>query len=382
MQVPDSAIKVCALVPYPPGTTPSQRFRIEQWIPLLNAHGISVDLVPFADEELMRHLHKPGRWTEKVFAGLGAFARRCGEAARASRYDAVLIHRSACIGGPAALERIIALTGRPVIYDFDDAIFLLHTTEANKRVGWLKFPGKTSQICRISAHVVAGNSYLANYARKYNSSVTVIPSSIDTALYRPRPKAETGKRVIVGWMGSSTSQNHLEMFAPVLAGIAARCDFELRVISDRKPAFSEPSFVWRPWSAETEIDELSQFDIGIMPMPDDRWARGKCAMKALQYMAMGIATICSEVGANRELISHGENGLLSATAEEWVENLTRLIGDAGLRAELGKAGRRTIEDRYSMNRSAELFARVVRQTLEGKHKLASPHSSIREINAD
>jgi glycosyltransferase involved in cell wall biosynthesis len=258
-----------------------------------------------------------------------------------------------------------------MIYDFDDAIFKLHTSEANQGFGWLKFPGKTANICRISSHVVVGNAWLAEYARQFNPNVTIVPTSIDTDRYRPEKKKGSNGRLVVGWTGSSTSQTHLEMFAPMLRDLTTRRDVELRVISDREPLLPGVSYVWRPWSLDTEVDELSHCDIGIMPMPDDEWSRGKCAAKALQYMGMGIPTICSAVGANCEVIQHGENGLLALTSSEWKTNLDSLIDDAALRQRLGMMGRRTVEDRYSMRHCAELFARVVRETIGNKQESAA-----------
>src|SRR6185436_11690836 len=208
----DGRISICALVPYPPDTTPSQRFRIEQWMPHLASLGISVVLVPFADERLMELLHQPGRRAAKAIANLNRYVRRCVDVIGARRYDAVLIHRAVAIVGPALHERLLAAFGKPIIYDFDDAIFRLHTTEANRGFGWLKFPGKTATICRISKHVVVGNAWLADYARQFNPHVTIIPTSVDTDHYRPEKKHGSNGRVIVGWTGSSTSQTHLEMF--------------------------------------------------------------------------------------------------------------------------------------------------------------------------
>lgn len=331
--------------------------------------GINVDLVSFADESLMKVLYQPGRFTAKVGGLFRAFLHSFLGVARVRKYDAVLVFRNIGLAGPALLERVIPLLGRPVIYDFDDAIFLLHTSEVNRRMGWLKFPRKTSAICRLSSHVVVGNSYLADYARQYNPNVTIIPSSVDTALYplmkKPmkKPVKENGSngRVVIGWTGSSTSQTYLEMFAPVLRELVNCRQVELRVHSDREPRLPEIPFTWRPWSAETELEELAHFDIGIMPMPDDEWSRGKCAMKALLYMAIGIPAVCSAVGANCEVIRHGENGLLAKTPEEWRLHIEALINDPDLRARLGRAGRRTIEERYSMRRCAGLFAEVVRK---------------------
>jgi glycosyltransferase involved in cell wall biosynthesis len=360
----DQRLSVCALVPYPADTTPSQRFRIEQWMPYLESHGIAVDLLPFADQELMAMLHKPGRQGAKAVASIGRFLRRFGDAFRTRRYDAVLVHRAACIAGPATIERLVVSLGRPVIYDFDDAIFKLHTTDANRRFGWLKFPGKTRTICGISDHVVVGNSYLAEYALKYNSRVTVIPTSIDAALYRPEKKNRSNGKIVVGWTGSSTSQTHLEMFAQTLRQLLARRDVEFRVISDREPVLPGISYVWRAWSPQTEVQDLSDFDIGIMPIPDDEWARGKCALKALQYMAMGVPAICSPVGANNEVIQHGDNGFLASSTAEWISCFETLVDDSRLRHRLGANARLTVERSYSMNRCAELFAGVVDETVE------------------
>lgn len=352
------------MVPYPADTTPSQRFRIEQWIPFLAEEGISVDLKPFVSSRMMEKLHQPGALAQKALWMFEAFARRAVEVSRAGNYDVILIHRAACLAGPAALERLIRFFGRPVIFDFDDAIYLLDTSPANRYFGWLKFPGKTATLCRISSHVVAGGNYLAEYARKYNSRVTVVPTSIDTDLYRPASGNGANKRIVVGWTGSATSQAHLEMFVDVLRKLCSRRDVEIRVQSNRRPELQGVPFVWRPWSPATEVEELSHFDIGIKPMPDDPWARGKCPMKEIQYMSMGIPTICSAVGASKEIIRHGENGFLAETSEEWLGSLEALIDNPALRRKLGAAGRSTVENQYSMRRCASLFGSVVRETLE------------------
>ena len=357
-------LSVCALVPYPVDTAPSQRFRIEQWMPYLKAQGISMDILPFADKKLMQLLRESDRRPSKALALTTRMARRLLDVAAISRYDVVFIHRAICMAGPATLERIAARLGRPIIFDFDDAIFLLHTAETNRRFGWMKFPGKTAAICRLSSHIIVGNSFLADYAGRYNSNVTVIPSSVDTARFRPASKASENRRIIVGWTGSSTSQTYLEMFAPVLKELVMCRDVELRVHSDREPLLPRVPFVWRPWSADTEVEELSQFDIGIMPMPDDLWARGKCAMKALLYMSMEIPTVCSDIGANQDVINHGENGFLATTAEEFLAHVVALIDDRSLRDRIGKTARRTVEEFYSVHQCVELFARVVRKSVE------------------
>ena len=258
-----------------------------------------------------------------------------------------------------------ALLRRPIVYDFDDAIYRLHTSAVNRWFGWLKFPGKTSAICRLSSHVTVGNSFLAEYVRQYNRNITVIPSSIDTELYRPIDRNGQKQRVTIGWTGSSTSQTH---FGTVRARSArassSASDCELRVISDRRPILPDVPATWRPWSPQTEAEEVGQFDIGIMPMPDDPWARGKCAFKALQYMAMEASRRFARRSApNSEVVQHGVNGLLPKTPEDWLGELGRLIDNEELRRRLGAAGRQTVEQKYSMRNSASLLAQVIRSVV-------------------
>lgn len=368
--------RLCGLVPYPVGTAPSQRFRIEQWLPALAARGVQTDLLPFADRALMRVLHQPGRLAAKAVAGLKAVARRTAETlSRLRRYDAILVHRAAFLAGPGLLERAVLAAGRPIVFDFDDAIHLLHTTAANRLVGWLKFPGKTAAICRMSHLIIVGNNYLAEFARQHNPRVEVIPSSVDTDRFRPRGGGPRGRKPVLGWTGSSTSQTYLEAFAPTLGEIVRRSGVELRVHSDRPPNLPGIPFEWRPWSPITEAAEVADFDIGIMPMPDDPWARGKCAMKALIYMACGVPAVCSDIGTNREVIRHAENGLLARTADDWVSGIRTLAADAILRARLGSAGRRTVEENYSSAVCGERFARLIRETVEaaGRRPRTRPH---------
>src|SRR5712664_267486 len=261
------AIELIAFVPYPPDTTPSQRFRIEQWRGVLDELGIRVRLAPFADLRLMSLLYQPGRAAQKIAGVIAGFVRQARNVATAGRADAILIHRAACLAGPALLEHVLTLWRKPILFDFDDAIYLRHTSGANRLFDWLKFPGKTAALCRLSSFVVAGNEYLAAYARKHNPRVVVVPTSIDTDLYTPTEREDWSGRVTIGWTGSATSLTYLETFAPVLRELLRRRDVEIRVQSNRPPALSGVPVVWQPWSPETEIQEIRRYHIGIKPMP-------------------------------------------------------------------------------------------------------------------
>lgn len=359
-------IRICAIVPDPYDTSPSQRFRIEQWEPYLNRQGITIDYYSFTDDNLRNILYKEGQIVAKAKEMAKASLRRIGHISKAAKYDGVFLHRAASMVGPAWMEKILSWRNVPIIYDFDDSIFLTDTSKANRRFGWAKFSGKTADICRLSTHITVGNGFLADYARQYNQNVTVVPTSIDTHKYQPAENKKTTGKVKVGWTGSSTSQYHLEQFEPVLVELLKERDVEIRVISNRKPAFETIPSEWREWSPEGEIDEISQIDIGIMPTPDDDWSRGKCALKALQYMALGIPAVCSDVGANREVVRNGENGFLAKSPEQWLKSLKKLIDDEALRKKLGNEARKTVVENYSMEKCAENFAKVVFETVENK----------------
>jgi glycosyltransferase involved in cell wall biosynthesis len=343
--------------------TPSQRYRIEQWGPTLVSDGIDVELWPFLQEQELELLYSQRRWPEKVRMVSRATARRLAAVTRLERFDVVLIHRAACLAGPALVERLIARR-KPVVFDFDDAIYLLDTTAQNRIFGWLKFPGKTASLCRISRHVVTANDHLAKYARRFNRNVAVVPSSIDTERYRPRHTLRATRQVVLGWTGSATSQVHLEAFAPVLRRIVERHRVTVHIVSAYRPNLGGLPIVWKRWSADREVQDLAEFDIGIIPLPDDEWTRGKSAFKALQCMGMGLPVVCSAVGPSLELIRNGENGFLAATANEWEDILATLIADASLRERLGRAGRRTIEEQFSMTRSAYALADVLRAAVD------------------
>jgi len=357
-------LDLLALVPYPLDTTPSQRFRLEQWAPLLaRDHDIRVHFAPFADAALGALLSRPGRVAQKAAGMARATAARLPAVLRARRFDAVVVHRAVCLAGPAVLERVLAAGGPPLLFDFDDAIWLRHTSGANALFDRLKFPGKTATLCRLADRVVVGSEYLAGWARAHSARVDVVPTSIDTAAYEVRDRAP-GARVVVGWTGSATSMTHLEAAAPLLRRLAAARPVEIRVLSTRTPVLPEVPVVFRHWTPENEVEEIRAFDVGIKPMPDDEWARGKCPMKELQYLALRVPAVVSAVGGSREAVRHGDNGFLVSSEDEWMEALLRLVDDPALRARLGEAGRRTVLERYASERSAAGFAASVRAAVE------------------
>jgi glycosyltransferase involved in cell wall biosynthesis len=353
-------MRVLAWVPQQLGTSPGQRFRIEQWAPHLIDHGIDIDFSPFAGPELTSRLARPGRLGLKTRGILGALARRLAGACRAPRPDLVYIFRESALLGPSLAERLLGLRGIPFVFDFDDAVWVRYVSPTNGPLSYLRFPGKTATLCRRARHVMAGNRFLREYALHHNARVSVIPTTIDTTQYVPRPHP-SGTLPVIGWSGSLSTVQYLELVRPALGTLARRRPFRLKVVGGSGVAIRGIEVECLPWRPETEVADIASFDVGLMPLPDDEWARGKCGLKALQYMALAVPGVVSPVGVNTEIVDHGRTGLLAATEADWVEGLDRLLTDPRMRHDMGEAARITVEQRYSARVVAPEVARILRE---------------------
>lgn len=354
--------RLLLLASKPQGISPSQRYRFEQWAPhLARDHGIVLDFAPFESPALAELLYEPGHVPSKALWTLRDFARRAAVIGRARHYDAVVIHREAALIGPAIYEHLLAWSGKPIIYDFDDAIWSAGQAWKNGLFSLLHFTSKTSTICKLATAVTTGNEYLAAYARARNPSVFVIPSSIELADYPLVPESSEKDKFVVCWTGSTSTLVHFEHAREALERLAAAVPLVVKIICSRPPERpingAEMRFV--RWSAEREAQDVGDCHAGIMPLPDDEVSRGKGGMKALQYMATGRPVVVSPVGVNSEIVQPDFNGYLAASVDEWVDALSRLTRDPLLRARLGANARATIEQRFSSRTSAAKFAEVV-----------------------
>jgi glycosyltransferase involved in cell wall biosynthesis len=337
---------------------------LEQWEPLLALEGVEITYSPFETPELREVLYQKGSALAKIKAVGQNLSRRKTDVGSVGEYDLVYVFREATLLGPAWFERKIARSGVPMVFDFDDAVFVAYKSPSNGYLSYLKFPGKTATICRLSAHVMAGNRYLADYALRHNPNVTIIPTTIDTEKYLPAELEAVPETLTIGWSGSFSTVQHLDTIREVLQELAKSEKFKLRVIGTPEydlPGVETEALAWR---SETEIEDLQKIDIGLMPLPDEDWSRGKCGLKALQYMALGIPTVCSPVGVNTTIIQDGENGYIADSPEEWIRKLKMLLHSPELRAKIGKAGRRTVEIGYSARSQAPRVFEVFRTAIE------------------
>jgi len=350
-------MRILCVVPYPPDRAPGQRYRLEQWLQLLPPGSLEFELHPLLDEATYARLYEPGRWAAKIGGALSGLVRRLHDVVDAKAWDAAYLYREAFPLGLPVLEGLLQRRV-PVVYDFDDAIFLGDTSPANRVIGRFKRPDKVATVIGRSAVTTVGNAWLASYARQFASDVRVIPTTVDTDRYVPVPGTDKGT-VRVGWSGSPTTSPHLRIVAGALEKISREPGVDLYFVGDPDLRLPGVPVQVRRWDSGREIADLASMDIGIMPLPDDPWSRGKCGLKALLYMAMGLPTIVSPVGVATEIVEDGVNGLVATTEDEWLDALQALVADADLRRRLGEAARRTVLERYSGAQWAPHFLRAL-----------------------
>ncbi len=320
---------------------PASRVRFIQFIPHLKLLGWDVVHCPnVPDRQWSSKLRgKVPRVLHNRTSRLLMRWNRLRDIEQARSSDLVFVNRDLAGSGIFFEKRLLKRNAR-VIFDFDDAIFVGRNEPA---VRWM---------CQNAAWVTPGNEYLAAYARRHSDKVTVIPTVIDTGRYLPkRSNTVTDALPRVGWSGSDQSIRHtLFPFLPMLAEIQARCPFDMVIVTNSRPELPVSNFRWNfiPWSEENEATLASTMDIGIMPLRDDEFQRGKCGLKLLQYMAAGLPTVASPVGVNAEITQQHVTGFLAKNAREWTEALRVLLTSSDLRLQMGAAGHRRCVSDYSV----------------------------------
>lgn len=344
--------------------SPGQRFRFEQYLHFLKENGFECELSFLLNEKDDRIFYGKGQSIKKAFIILKSFFIRYRNLRKINQYEIVFVFREALFIGSTFFERKMAKHAK-MIFDFDDSVWLQNVSDANKRFAFLKNPDKTKDLIQLSNVIFAGNEYLANYARAFNSNVKIVPTTIDTLEYTPLPKVQKDT-VTIGWSGSITTIQHFEYAINALKVIKTKYGsrVEIIVIGDKDYVNQELGIKGLPWRKETEIEELCSFDIGIMPLPDDEWAKGKCGLKGLQYMALEIPTIMSPVGVNTDIIQDGQNGFLASTEEEWITKLSLLIDNQAMRLEIGKNGRETVLKSYSVDAVKHSYLTYFRELVD------------------
>lgn len=348
--------QILFIVPYPPGSAPSQRFRFEQYFNILKEHDYKIVVASFWSEKGWAALYKKGQTTVKLLAFLQGFIKRVILLFKINSYQFIFLHREAFPLGPPVFEFLISKAWKKkIIYDFDDAIWLPNASDQNRFVSHLKYHQKVKFICKWSWKVSCGNDFLANYAKQYNKQVFLNPTTIDTSYHKSTKNRPGQHEITIGWTGSHSTTKYLRPLAPVLQELKAKFHLNIMIISDLAPDWEFNDYEFVIWDKAHEIEQLNRIDIGIMPLEDSLWEQGKCGFKALQYMALEKPAVVSDVGVNNIIIDHGENGYLCTTTADWIEHLTELIISDSKRTIIGSNGRKKVQHHYSVESNTDLF---------------------------
>ncbi len=330
-------IRVAALVRLPRNCA-SSRYRAYQYIEPLKKHGI--DLVvkstyPSWIYEIRKSSESRNWLLDGLIVSISLF-RVIAYLISAARADIVFIVRDAAPFSLTLLLKFLRKKGKPIIFDFDDAVYLKARHIRN--------------YVNVANVVFAGNSELAKWAGKANKSTIIIPSVIDVSRYHTQNcHKNSDSRFVIGWIGSTSTAPFLEIVRPGLQKLGNVVPLELKLIGGSIPEIPGVNTKSIPWSEDIETDEIDNFDVGISPLAEDEFNRGKCGVKALQYMAAGVPVVASPVGVHKKIIKHGVNGFLASSENDWFQYLRLLVQDANLRKVMGQNARESVKKYYSVD---------------------------------
>jgi len=334
----------------------SSRIRAYQYSDYMREHGIQLNISPLLDANYLNKFYESKKY-DAVAIAKGMF-RRLVDLRTSGKYDLLWIEKELFPYLPFSIDKLF-LSGIPYLADYDDAIFHNYDKHPRRIVSRL-LGRKIDEIMANAAVVTAGNEYLAGRARQAGARrVEILPSVIDLEKYPAIVRKTEEGPFKVGWIGSPSTAKHLLEAEIALKEVCRNRGGKIVLVGAGENPFSGLMATIRDWDAATETAEIGNFDVGIMPLPDNAWERGKCGFKLIQYMACGKPVVASPVGVNREIVIEGVNGFLASTPGEWVEALLRLKADPELRTTMGDNGRRMVEEKYCLQVTAPRLRRIL-----------------------
>lgn len=348
--------RILVVCPFPENLVPGQRLKYEQYFHYFRASGYEIDVRPFFSPSLYKVLYLRGHVVQKALGVLRGYWDRLLLLARLRAYDGVYVFLYVTPLGSSLFERIYRLLARRLVYDIDDLVFLGHSSPANRAASVLRGRGKYHFLMAAADHVITCTPYLDAYVRRFNTETTDISSTIRTDDYVPSNAYSNGSTPVLGWSGSHTTASYLRLITGALRRLRARRKFHLLAIGVPRDFTLEGLAVEAlPWNMPTEVRDLQRIDIGLYPLPDEEWVLGKSGLKALQYMALGIPTVATDIGTNPRVIEDGRSGFLVRSEDEWVDVLERLIADPELRRRTGAEARRRVERLFSVEANKDRY---------------------------
>lgn len=363
--------KIAAFVPNVLDFSPGQRVRIELWERYLKEAGWDVEFFPFENAALHEVLYEKGNSFDKAGRIIQCYQEQLSRVLTKISADVLFIYREAALVGPALIERLAARQKIPIVYDIDDPVFLPYRSPANGWASLLKFSKKTHKLFQISDRVIAINKLIGDYAGQYNRDVTVIPNCIDTEKYRVRADRKTDSpenKTRLVWIGSHSTMPNLLSIVEPLKKLQDQNKTTVLVIGAGQVNLEGVEAEFRQWSEQTEVSDLQEGDVGLLPLNDLEWNNWKFFFKTIQYMAVGIPVVARRMGSNSEVIQDGVNGFLVETMNEWYEKLDLLVSNPELRIKMGEAARQTVLENYSLKTQMPRVVKVFENAADERGK--------------
>ena len=360
--------KIYIVCPFPQGEAAGQRLKYEQHFHLWVSNGYEIQVSSFMDEALWKVVYTKGNNIKKFLGVLRGYKRRLFDLFIYRKFDLVYVFMWGTPFGSSLYERLIRLLSRCVIYDIEDNVMMEQSSALNPITRLLRGAGKTKYLIKTADHVVTSSPFLSDYARELNqkNQSTFISSSIDVMRFIPKNNYQNKSKLTIGWTGTFSSKEYLDLLMPVFLKLAKKVEFKLRIIGNFQYSFPGIDLEVIQWSKENEVQDLQGIDIGVYPLPINDWVLGKSGLKALQYMAFGLPTVATNVGTTPNIIQHMENGMLVKSEDDWIEALEMLINQPQLRESLGKKARETILMSYSIEVIGELYLKVINDLIGDK----------------
>ena len=343
----------------------STRQRFVQYEDALKSAGISVHYAPLLDDAHIERLAR-GERSSTPYLAL-RYLRRLLTVLTSARYDILWVHCELFPYLPGLLEKTALLVRRPILFDYDDAIFHMYDVSGNPAVRWA-LGNKLAPLLRAASACGCGNAYLQRYAMRYCSNSVILPTVVDTSRYLPGAASEEGRPLTIGWIGTPSTWPYVRPILPMLRNLVDGRSVRFRVVGAGTAAESDrfDGVDLVDWSEESEIREVQAMDIGIMPLPDEPWARGKSGYKLIQYMACGLPVVASPVGVNSDIVLEGVSGFLAERPDQWTAALSKLLDSRELRAAMGSAGRSRAQASYSLAATAPRLTELMLSVAAGR----------------
>ena len=357
-------LKVLALPKYPMDGA-SSRYCVHQFIPWLERAGMQCSVMPFMNTELYQLSQRSGNPWQKLGRAVGAILRRLRLPFIAHRYDVIFIQRELIPAVPPVLEWVLAKLGTPLVFIYDDALFIRKDNIHNPLLRLFKRPHYILSVFRMVDCVIGSNRYLRDYAADYARRAEYLALPEDLDLIRPKSYSlKANAPVVIGWFGSPSTEKYLHLLDDVFLALARCCEFEIHVVGGGRYEHEHCKVVHKPWALNSENADLHSFDIGIMPLPAEQWSQGKSGGKARTYMAAALPAVCADIGHNRDLIEHGKTGFLVSATDDWVATLQNLIADPSLRQGIGEQARQQLENNLSLPGQAQKLQHILESVCE------------------